>query len=132
MTNELRLLPWTSPDGKPCYLSSDGAGYVSQLADAVEAMQLEVGQELLHHARAMLAARTIPPEEFRFLSARLAEALHDVLHVARIRGPQSPTCTTPAGPAPQSPETGRRPVPTGPRTGTSSPSPSAREGVDVG
>jgi hypothetical protein len=92
VTNELRLLPWTSPDGKPCYLSSDGAGYVSQLADAVEAMQLELGQELLHHARAMLSGRNIPPGEFRFLAARLTEALHDVLHVARIRGTYGP-CT---------------------------------------
>jgi hypothetical protein len=88
MTSQLRLLPWPSPDGKPCYLSSDGDGFVSQLADAVEAMQLDVGEELLRHARDMLASPATPAQEFRFLSARLAESLHDALRVARSRGLQ--------------------------------------------
>ena len=32
-SNELRLLPWTGPDGKPCFLSTDdSSGYMSRLA----------------------------------------------------------------------------------------------------
>ena len=80
-----RLLPWTTPDGRPCYLSTDGNGRVSALADEVEDMQLSTGDELLTHARAMLADPKIPLGEFRFLSARLAEALHDAIRVARSR-----------------------------------------------
>ncbi|GAA2670561.1 hypothetical protein GCM10010310_09250 [Streptomyces violaceolatus] len=39
--NELRLLPWSGPDGKPCYLSTDDSGgYISRLADNIEAVQL--------------------------------------------------------------------------------------------
>lgn len=39
--NELRLLPWSGPEGKPCYLSTDDReGYMSRLADYIEAAQL--------------------------------------------------------------------------------------------
>ncbi|MET7760898.1 hypothetical protein ABZS71_02240 [Streptomyces sp. NPDC005393] len=48
-------------------------------------MQLTIGEELLRHARAMLADPKIPRGEFRFLSARLTEALHDAIRVARSR-----------------------------------------------
>lgn len=81
----LRLLPWSTPDGRPCYLSTDGDGPVAALADEVEDTQLSTGDELLTHARAMLADPKIPLGEFRFLSARLAEALHDAIRVARSR-----------------------------------------------
>jgi len=81
----LRLLPWSTPDGRPCYLSTDGNGPVSALADEVEAMQLSTGDELLIHARAMLADPQVPLGEFRFLSARLSEALRDAIRVARSR-----------------------------------------------
>src|SRR5690606_1671678 len=50
-----RLLPWTTPDGRPCYLSTDGRGYLSTLADSIEAVQLGMGEELLEHAREALA-----------------------------------------------------------------------------
>lgn len=46
-----RLLPWTSPEGKPCYLSTDGRGYLSTLADSMETVQLGMGHELLEYAR---------------------------------------------------------------------------------
>lgn len=81
----LRLLPWATPDGRPCYLSTDGDGPVAALADEVEAMQLSTGDELLAHARAMLADPKVPLGEFRFLSSRLAEALYDAIRVARSR-----------------------------------------------
>jgi hypothetical protein len=82
MTKNMRLLPWKTPEGKPCYLSTDGDGPLARLADEAEEMQLDLGEELLGHARKMLAEPTVPPEEFRFLSARLAEALNDALRVA--------------------------------------------------
>ena len=88
MSDELRsrrVLPWTTPDGKPCYLSTDGHGPVSALADQIEARQLATGEAVLRHARLMPADPKIPPGEFRFLSARLAEALQDTLRVARSR-----------------------------------------------
>ncbi|WP_405478892.1 hypothetical protein [Streptomyces sp. NBC_00009] len=45
-------------------------------------MQLDLGEELLGHARKMPAEPDVPVEEFRFPSARLAEALDDALRVA--------------------------------------------------
>jgi hypothetical protein len=45
--DELRLLPWSGPGGKPCYLSTDDRdGYVSRLADRIEALQLGAADQL--------------------------------------------------------------------------------------
>ncbi|MFG3116832.1 hypothetical protein ACGF4C_20830 [Streptomyces sp. NPDC048197] len=80
----MRLLPWTTPDDRSCFLISDAAGGpVSDLADSIEEMQLDIGEELLRHARAMHADPKVPDREFRYLSRRLAEALGDALRVAR-------------------------------------------------
>ncbi|MFI6767074.1 hypothetical protein [Streptomyces sp. NPDC050355] len=80
----MRLLPWSTPDDRPCFLLTDGAGGpVSDLADSIEEMQLAIGDELLRHARAMHADPKVPDREFRFLSRRLSEALDDALRVAR-------------------------------------------------
>ncbi|MFJ8670518.1 MULTISPECIES: hypothetical protein [unclassified Streptomyces] len=80
----MRLLPWSTPDDRPCFLLTDGeGGMVSDLADSIESMQLDIGEELLRHARAMHADPKVPDREFRFLSRRLAEALSDALRVAR-------------------------------------------------
>ncbi|MGW3008959.1 hypothetical protein ACWC9R_08970 [Streptomyces sp. NPDC001219] len=49
-------------------------------------MQLEMGAELLGHARAMLDDRRVSNHELRFLGERLTEALRDVLRVAESRG----------------------------------------------
>ncbi|WP_006602960.1 hypothetical protein [Streptomyces auratus] len=81
---QMQLLPWTSPDDKPCFLITDGAGGpVTDLADSIEEMQLGIGEELLRHARAMHGDPKVPDREFRSLSRRLAEALGDALRVAR-------------------------------------------------
>ncbi|MFH8584275.1 hypothetical protein ACH4GP_07745 [Streptomyces celluloflavus] len=83
----VRLLPWTNADGRPCYLSSDGTGPVSRLADRVEAVQLGLAARLLGHARDTLAAPGLPPTpELGFLAAKLADALHDTLLIAESRG----------------------------------------------
>ncbi|UUN27894.1 hypothetical protein [Streptomyces sp. FIT100] len=85
--NELRLLPWTGPDGKPCYLSTDDDGsHLSRLADNTEAIQLGLAADLVTHALDALGDGEIEPEELRRLSADLAEALQDVLRVATSRG----------------------------------------------
>ncbi|MFF0060970.1 hypothetical protein ACFYRC_05365 [Streptomyces sp. NPDC005279] len=59
-----RLLPWTGPEGKPCYLfTDDGGGYVSKVADQIEFVQLGMGAELLGHAEALFgrpASRRLP------------------------------------------------------------------------
>ncbi|WP_326694992.1 MULTISPECIES: hypothetical protein [unclassified Streptomyces] len=87
-----RLLPWTSPEGKPCYLSTDGRGYLSTLADSIETVQLSMGQELLEHAREATApgAPTLSATEYRWLARRLTEALADALRVADSRGHRLP------------------------------------------
>ncbi len=87
-----RLLPWSGPAGKPCYLVSDadGAGYLSRLADEMEAVQLQMGTELIGHARLLLRDRKADARELRYLSNRLIEALQDALRVAESRGGRLP------------------------------------------
>jgi hypothetical protein len=115
----LRLLPWTSPDGKPCYLSSgDADSRLNRRADEIEALQLDMGTELLAHARALLGDRRAHPGELRYLGHRLTEALRDALRIAESRGdrldpadgeddegphtrtpgPAAPACRNPAQP----------------------------------
>ncbi|MER5707324.1 hypothetical protein [Streptomyces sp. NPDC002122] len=89
--NELRLLPWSSPDGKPCFLSTDDDGSpLSRLADTTEAAQLEVGQELLERAMEVLADAKPMPAELRLLTRDLTEALRVTLRVATSRGHRLP------------------------------------------
>ncbi|MEU6079190.1 hypothetical protein [Streptomyces sp. NPDC047108] len=89
---EPRLLPWPSPEGKPCYLISDGdGGRISDLADDIEELQLDLASEVLTHSRTMLSAAEPPrPVELRFVAYRLAESLHDALRVAESRGRRLP------------------------------------------
>ncbi|MBL3805013.1 hypothetical protein [Streptomyces sp. BRB081] len=85
--NELRLLPWSGPEGKPCYLSTDErGGYMSRLADNVEAVQLGTAAELLEEASETLNDRDVALDEMRRLAKELSGALRDVLRVATSRG----------------------------------------------
>ncbi|TXS34565.1 hypothetical protein EAO71_00605 [Streptomyces sp. ms191] len=85
--SELRLLPWSGPDGKPCYLSTDNASsHLSRLADTAETAQLDLGQELLEHAWEVIADEESAPAELRLLARDLTEALGDTLRVAVSRG----------------------------------------------
>ena len=94
-TDGPRLLPWTTPDGHPCYLSTDGRGYLATLADGIEEVQLTMGQDLMDHARSVLApgARALTDVEYRWLACRLTEALSDALRVADSRGQRIPDPT---------------------------------------
>jgi hypothetical protein len=85
--NELRLLPWTGPEGKPCYLSTDDrGGYLSRLADNIEAVQLGTAAELLDQASETLDDEDADSEDVRRLAQELTGALRDVLRVATSRG----------------------------------------------
>ncbi len=92
VSTQPRLLPWPGPAGQPCYLVSDadGEGYLSRLADEMEAVQLQMGTELIGHARLMLRDRKAGARELRYLSERLAEALRDALRIAESRGGRLP------------------------------------------
>ncbi|MGW5971897.1 hypothetical protein [Streptomyces sp. NPDC055186] len=86
-SNELRLLPWTGPDGKPCFLSTDdNGGHMSRLADNIESVQLGMATELLDKAIDMLAATDTAPDDMRLLTKDLTGALRDTLRVATSRG----------------------------------------------
>lgn len=85
--NELRLLPWSGSDGKPCYLSTDDkAGYISRLADNIESIQLGTATELLEHASDTLNDPDTGSEDLCLLAKELTGALRDVLRVATSRG----------------------------------------------
>ncbi|MFD7768624.1 hypothetical protein [Streptomyces sp. NPDC059787] len=86
-TPSLRLLPWSSPEGKPCFLLNGGeGGYVSRLADETEARQLADGLETLGRARRVLDDPLSPNVEVRYTAVRLTERLADALRVAESRG----------------------------------------------
>ncbi|MFI1576546.1 hypothetical protein ACH4VQ_37860 [Streptomyces anulatus] len=85
--NELRLLPWSGPGDKPCYLSTDDPnGYMSRLADGIEAVQLDTASELLEEASEALDNQDTSLDEMRCLAAELTGALWDVYRVATSRG----------------------------------------------
>lgn len=85
--NELRLLPWSGPEGKPCYLSTDDSdGHMSRLADNIEAVQLGMAAELLEQSLEVLGDEDAEPAVLRLLATDLAGALRAALRVATSRG----------------------------------------------
>ncbi|MEV6163941.1 sulfatase [Streptomyces sp. NPDC052052] len=83
----LRLLPWTSPEGKPCYLSTDDPGSrISRLADAMEAEQLDCGEDVVAGAAAVLADGAAGEVALRFALTQVIVSLREVLVIARSRG----------------------------------------------
>ncbi|MFC7881926.1 hypothetical protein ACFUVV_08640 [Streptomyces sp. NPDC057376] len=86
-SSPLRLLPWTTPEGNPCYLSTDNDdSRLSRLADDVEEALVESGEEVLAGARAVLGDRRAGERAVRCALARATEALQDVLRIAVSRG----------------------------------------------
>ncbi|MFE7183243.1 hypothetical protein [Streptomyces erythrochromogenes] len=97
-SNELRLLPWSGPDDKPCFLSTeDAASYLSRLADNTEEAQLGLASELLSHTLEVLATADSDLEELHLLATDLTSALRDAVRVATSRGHHLPR---PASPSP--------------------------------
>lgn len=86
--NGLRLAPWETAAGRPCYLSTAPEGVLTVLADAVEADQLTDAREVLQHARSAIreAGRPLTAPEALWIVTRLAESLGTVLRVADSRG----------------------------------------------
>ncbi|MFF3454789.1 hypothetical protein ACFYXH_10725 [Streptomyces sp. NPDC002730] len=82
----IRLLPWSGPDGRPCYLVGDGDGPVSRIADQIEAVQLDLAGQLLERSQSMLGSSGVLGSELRVLAAHLSEALRDALRIAESRG----------------------------------------------
>ncbi|MHB6907932.1 hypothetical protein [Streptomyces sp. DB-54] len=80
------LLPWVSPEGKTCFVLGDGEGFVSRMADRVEAVQLDMADKLATHADGMLGESRLSERELRFLAGNLTRALRDVRRVAVSRG----------------------------------------------
>ncbi|MFE1309260.1 hypothetical protein [Streptomyces sp. NPDC058755] len=86
-THPLRLLPWTTPEGKPCYLSTeDDRSRLSLLADEVETAQLGSGEQVLAGSRAVLADAEAGERAVRFALTRAAESLEEALRIAISRG----------------------------------------------
>lgn len=82
-----RLLPWASPEGNPCWLSTDDPdSLMSRLADDVEDEQIECGEQVWAGARAVLADRAAGERAVRFALTRATESLGDLLRIARSRG----------------------------------------------
>lgn len=65
-------------------------GYVSRLADEMEAMQLSMGTDVLGLARKVLDDPASLAAEVRYAGVRLAECLRDVLRVAESRAMRLP------------------------------------------
>ncbi|MFF1376001.1 hypothetical protein [Streptomyces sp. NPDC058308] len=83
---ELRLLPRTGPEGKPCHLSTgDNDGHMSRLANNMEAVQLGMAAELLEQALEVLGDADTDMEALRLLTTDLTEALRDTIRVATSR-----------------------------------------------
>ncbi|WP_433855963.1 hypothetical protein [Streptomyces kronopolitis] len=86
-----RLLPWTRPDGGPCYLSTDDPhSRLSRLADEVEDELLTAAETLLAEAGALLAGPDADPRALCRTAAPLHGALRDVLRIAVSRGDRLP------------------------------------------
>ncbi|MGW3556132.1 hypothetical protein ACWDNT_01935 [Streptomyces sp. NPDC000963] len=85
--DELRLLPWSGPDGKSCFLGTDDdSSRMSRLADTLETTYLDQAAEALDHAIELLSLPESDPVDLHAASADLTEALGQVLRVAESRG----------------------------------------------
>ncbi|MFE2275701.1 hypothetical protein ACFXAE_00200 [Streptomyces sp. NPDC059454] len=88
-----RLLPWPSPEGKPCYLLTDGGGRLSRAADIAEVVQLGMAADLLAHLADMLHDEEhVSAVQLRYLLARMGESLTDVCRIAESRGARLCVC----------------------------------------
>ncbi|MGW2256714.1 hypothetical protein ACWCXE_02355 [Streptomyces sp. NPDC001780] len=100
----LRLLPWSTPDGKPCFLSADGSDSTfSRLADDVEEAQTSLATEVLENAQRVCADPLADTSQLRLALARANESLGEVLRVAVSRGARLPRADDDEGDGPRLP-----------------------------
>ncbi|MFE2489545.1 hypothetical protein ACFXGR_41090 [Streptomyces mirabilis] len=82
----LRLLPWVSPDGKPCYLDSDGhSSFLSQLADNIETEMTRAAEDVLVQAEEVLSDPRANSRALRLALVRTTHSLSNVLRIAQSR-----------------------------------------------
>lgn len=91
LTHDVRLLPWVGTEGKPCYLAGDGTGFLSRLADNIEATQLGLAGELIEEAQEVLEERSWTPGELHLLAVQLTEVLTSIHRIAVSRGARIPS-----------------------------------------
>ncbi|MGW7270259.1 hypothetical protein ACWGH5_07060 [Streptomyces sp. NPDC054864] len=86
-----RLLPWTTDTGKPCLLSTDDSGgFLSRVADTLEAAQVDVAERVLGEAEKTLTNPLSTRAEVEYAGVRLSGCLADVLRVAESRRQRLP------------------------------------------
>ncbi|RCG20615.1 hypothetical protein DTL70_20145 [Streptomyces diacarni] len=84
---DMRLLPWTTDTGKPCYLAADAeGGMISALADGTEARQTRDAVLALREAEDVLANPAAGALALRLAPHTCARALANALRVAESRG----------------------------------------------
>ncbi|WP_431984892.1 hypothetical protein [Streptomyces qinglanensis] len=84
---DLRLLPWTSETGKPCYLAPGAEdGMISALADATEERQIRGAVGVLGEGEALLADPGAGALALRLALTAAVRALRDALRIAHSRG----------------------------------------------
>ncbi|MFE9384106.1 hypothetical protein ACFYMO_12910 [Streptomyces sp. NPDC007025] len=91
-SSELRLLPWTTETGKPCYLNGNANSGLALYADEMEEAHLTMGGDALKRAVQALEALAVEEEKeeaFHVLEAA-AVALSNALRVADSRGARLP------------------------------------------
>lgn len=87
----MRLLPWESDGGKPCYLVADSnRGRLSRIADEIEADQLCDGVDVAKGAQAVLDDDKAGEYAVRLALRAATQALVAVLRVADSRGARLP------------------------------------------
>ncbi|MGI5349290.1 hypothetical protein ACQEU8_13990 [Streptomyces sp. CA-250714] len=90
---DLRLLPWASDTGKPCYLAPGAEdGMISALADATEDRQVRDAARVLGECEAVLAQPAAGALALRLALTAAVRALGDVLRVAHSRGLRLGAC----------------------------------------
>ncbi|MBE9498471.1 hypothetical protein ITI46_31870 [Streptomyces oryzae] len=89
---ELRLLPWASDNGNPCYLNGSADSAMAMYADEVEEAQLEDGDDALKWAVQVLDEVEVNTEDDDRTKALkvAAAALSNALRVADSRGARLP------------------------------------------
>ncbi|MGP3989649.1 hypothetical protein [Streptomyces sp. 3N207] len=87
--NSMRLLPWVSDMGKPCYLVGEADGVVATFADRVEARQLAAAQAALAEAHSALDDPAAGALALRLALKNASSGLANMLRIAESRRAQA-------------------------------------------